>query len=492
MNLLHKIYQQYKENPEKIALIKDDIKITYSEFFTKIVNIAEFWLKKGIKYQDKIVLCSNKELEFIYCYYASKLLGLIVVPLDPLASEEKKENLLESIKPFLYYDFSKDKNIKHSTNLNSQNSIEQFISKLYKAEENSYSEIVFTSGTTGNPKGVVLTLRNLKKAIENINTVISISEEDVEMLVMPLNHSFALARMRCILDAGGTMVLIDGLKSPKAFFKALEKENISVIGMVPAAWNLLWKLSKDHIKKYSNQIKYIEIGSAPMSLAEKMKIINILPNTNIFIHYGLTEASRCIFNELSKKNKSLALLGQSAPNVNIKIYNKDGKELGLNEIGEICVRGEMISEILYQNGEFIQNESFYGKYLRTSDVGSMNKEGFVTLFARDDDIINIGGKKVSPIEVEQVLNELVFIEECACIGAKDTILGEKIVAFLVLNRDVEIKGNFEGKVINEIKNKFETYKIPSEFKIINSIPKTLTGKILRNDLRVLYKNAANL
>lgn len=322
MNILHKIYQQFKNNPNKIALIKDDIKISYYEFFIKIVTIAEHWQKKGIKFQDKIVLCSNKELEFIYCYYASKLLGLIVIPLDPLILEERKANLLESIKPDLYYDFSEDESIKHLTNLNSHNNIEQFISQLSKVENNSYSEIVFTSGTTGNPKGIALTLNNLKNAIKNINAVVSISEEDIEMLVMPLNHSFALARMRCILDAGGTIVLIDGLKRPKAFFSALEKEKISVIGMVPAAWNLLWKLSKDHIKKYSNQIKYIEIGSAPMSLAEKMKIINILPNTNIFIHYGLTEASRCIFNEISNKNKNLALLGKSAPNVSIKFIMK--------------------------------------------------------------------------------------------------------------------------------------------------------------------------
>lgn len=152
----------------------------------------------------------------------------------------------------------------------------------------------------------------------------------------------------------------------------------------------------------------------------------------------------------------------------------------------------MTSNILYINDEFIENDFFYGQYLRTSDIGSINKEGYITLFARDDDIINIGGKKVSPIEVEQVLNEVVFVEECACIGIKDTILGEKIIAFLVLNSDMEIKDNFEEKIINEIKNKFETYKIPSEFKIIKSIPKTFAGKILRNDLRALYKNASNL
>lgn len=484
-NLFLDLYIKSKIYPNKTAIIKDNQEISYSSLVENVLNVAANLKDIGLVAGDRVILFSSKCFEFIYLYYAAKLLGLIVAPLDPDLPTAKLGELTKEADARLIVNFL-DKKINNLLFKESNYQLDEMLEIAEKNDIEHFSELVFTSGTTGKPKGVLLTNIILEQAVRNINSVIKITDKDKELLVMPLNHSFALARMRCIFAAGGTIVLIDGLKSPKKFFRALKEKKITSIGMVPAAWNLLWKISSEYISKFAKQIKFIEIGSAPMSKKEKIYIAKLLPHSQIFMHYGLTEASRSLFNKIDLNNNNLDSLGKPPEGTIVKVLDIKGKELSKNEIGEICIKGDHVAQYFFRKGQVIKNNKFHGKYLRTSDMGFVDNEGNINLYSRFDEIINVGGKKVSPIEVEGYLNEHEQVDESACFGVEDSDLGSKVIALIKQN---STQKTLKINTLDEyLKTKCENYKIPKEYIFTNEIPKTKTGKIMRTVIKEMYNN----
>jgi long-chain acyl-CoA synthetase len=346
------------------------------------------------------------------------------------------------------------------------------------------ADVLFTTGTTGDPKGVVLTHHNVRCAAENINRFIQNTADDREVVPLPLSHSFGLGRLRSNLLAGGTIILIDGFTFPAKIFQAIEHWNATGIATVPAGFTVLSRLTRNKIGQYARQLKYIEIGSAPMPIEQKRRLMELLPNTHICMHYGLTEASRSTFIEFHESAEKLISIGRPTPNVEVKILDPGGRECPPMESGQIVVKGGMVMKEYWRNPQQ-SAQALVAGWLRTGDYGYRDEEGYVFLQARESELINVGGRKVSPIEVERLLEARGDIDSCACVGIADPkgITGEAVKAFLVAAAGPQQKRPDDSELTEYLRDKLEPYKVPVAYEWIESLPMTASGKLQRQQLK---------
>ena len=324
-----------------------------------------------------------------------------------------------------------------------------------------------------------LTYDNEAAAARNINDFIGNTRNDIELLALPVSHSFGLGRMRCCLSQGATLILLGSFANVKKLFRTIEEENVTGFTMVPASWRYLKKLTGNKLGDFRNQLRYIEMGSAFFSKEEKDELAGILPHTRVCMHYGLTEASRSTFMEFHQDAIHMNSVGKASPHTEIKILDENGTECDANQEGEICVKGEHVTHGYLA---LPVADSFFGDYFRTGDWGYKTEDGYVYLISRKKELINVGGKKVSPIEVEEQLLKIPGVEDCACIGVPDAegLLGEVVKAFIVKEKD----SNMTFADINDqLSGKLEAYKLPVFYEWIDIIPKTQNGKIQRGLLK---------
>jgi long-chain acyl-CoA synthetase len=289
--------------------------------------------------------------------------------------------------------------------------------------------------------------------------------------------------LRCNLLAGGVVILVEGLTFPGQIFQGIERWNATGLASVPAGFGLLLRLSKNRLGRYADQLRYIEIGSAPMPLEHKRMLMELLPQTRICMHYGLTEASRAAFIEFHESVNKLESIGKAAPNVEIKIVGEDlDNELPPLAQGRILVRGEMVMHGYWDDPKQ-QQEVLHGAWLYTGDYGYRDADGYLYLVAREKELINIGGRKVAPSSIEDVLLGHSSVCGCACIGIPDPkgITGEAVKAFLVLESDCANPPD-DAELIGFLRGKLEPYMVPVEFCWVKSIPMTFSGKIQRSML----------
>lgn len=476
MIILEKIREHSEQNPNKVAVIEDDRELTYAELWQKIVETSSYFnaiAKKG----DRVVLSATKNLEFVTTYFGAHLAGLVTITIDPNINEDRLTLIVNNTQPIgVWGDLvTKKFSTKPFTEIISDGLSKEYVFPI----ESDLADILFTTGTTGAPKGVVLTHKNEWAAATNINTFIANDADSVELLALPISHSFGLGRLRCIMQLGATIDLLGSFANVKKFFREMDKRPISGFGMVPASWNYISSMSDDLIGEYADQLKYIEIGSAPMPIEQKRRLVRLLPHTRICMHYGLTEASRSAFMCFGEE-EDLTTIGSASPNVELKIFTEDGLECKTGEQGELCVKGDHVCSDYWGMPIEEYRKSFFGDYYRTGDWGYCTERGKYYLVSRKKELINVGGKKVSPLEVETVLNDFPGVQESVCIGIPDVMMGEVVKAFVVLKpgRDV----NFQ-ELTKYAKSRLEDYKVPTVIEAIDEVPKTQSGKIQRLSLK---------
>lgn len=470
--LLEALYLHSIDKADKVAIISKNSSVTYSLLWKNILGTARFLQTLDLKRGDKILLSALKEVEFVYVYFASHLLGLVNVIIDPTSNEERKEYIINTIKPKVVFGL-KD-GLPYS-----EISYEGEPCIIDTVSTQDVAEILFTTGTTGKPKGVLLTHANIAGSANNINHYIGNGAEDIEVLGLPICHSFGLGRLRCNMLQGSTFILLGSFANLKLLFNTIEQYQVTGFGMVPAVWKYINKLSGNLIGKYANQIRYIEIGSAAMSLEDKETLLNLLPHTRICMHYGLTEASRSLFMEFHQNKSDLSTIGKPVTlNVDVQIFSDEGNKLPVGEQGELCVKGNMVmkSYLLEEDNK----DAFWGEYFRTGDLGYKSKTGDFYLISRKKEMINVGGKKVSPIEIEEAILAIGNISDCICVAIKDPkgLVGE-VPKVYILQPGTSISLD---EIKSELAKNIETYKMPVEFEWIDKIPMTSSGKKQRLSL----------
>jgi long-chain acyl-CoA synthetase len=477
---LNTVLKHAEKIPSKTAIVANSEEITFAQLKKKIFQAVSFLLKLNLKKGDYILLSAQKDIEFEYIYLAAQYIGIINIVADAESNPQKIRYIIDLLKPkyAFGFQFANDCSFMYSDiHFDDLPDVEQHINN--GLNESDVADILFTTGTTGLPKGVLLSHHNIVSAINNINNFIGNTSEDVEVIGLPVCHSFGLGRLRCNLFSGSTVVLLGSFANVKLLFKTFEEYKVTGFGMVPANWAYIRKFSGTRITKYANQIRYMEIGSAAMPLAAKKELCELFPATRICMHYGLTESSRTTFLEFHTDYAKLNSIGKPVSKaVDIKIFNDSGIEMPPGFSGELCIRGNMVMKSYYLEED--NSQARFGEYFRTGDWGYSDNEGYLYLESRKKELINVGGKKVSPAEVEDTICSL-GIRDCICAGVDDPhkIMGEVVKAF-ILKENCAL--SFQ-EISSRLETLLETYKIPALYEWIDHIPMTASGKKQRLSLK---------
>jgi long-chain acyl-CoA synthetase len=392
------------------------------------------------------------------------LLGAVAVLFDPRAPVSRREELIQRTSPKVAFGVDREPHDKfgHIRAVSELDLVSpQEIAFTFPSPAD-LADLVFTTGTTGHPKGVCLTHGNLAAATNHINLVIARDDHDVEVVPLPLNHSFGLGRVRCGLAAGATLVLIDGFRMPGEIFAALEQHKATGLVGVPAGFAVLLRFGPRGLGPFSGQLRYVEIGSAPMPDEHKRALMELLPDTQLWKH--------------------LDSVGMAAPGVQLSVRRDDGSACAADEPGTLWIGGRHVSPGYWDAPE-LTAKTFVDGWVCTGDIASIGPEGFIRLHGRKDDMINVGGFNVSPDEIERVILELPAIIDAGCIGVPDPrkIAGNVVRAYLVAASDQERLA--DSDLSTWLAERLEAYKVPSQYVWVESLPRTQSGKLQRPVLR---------
>lgn len=482
MTIEEQIFQNALQKPDSLALIAGDERVTYSQLWERcLLASTNVNRKYGLKKGDCIILAAAANIDFIYAYFGIHIAGGVCVPIDPDTNQTRYELIRESTKPVCtmgaLHKVEGYEVVPFNDVLTPCDQMDEYLAP----DPEQIADVLFTTGTTGAPKGVALNHRNIAAAALNINTFIKNTADDVELLALPVSHSFGLGRVRCVLSKGGSLVLLGTFASMKKFFGQMEQYHCTGFGMVPAGWGYIKKMSGRKIGEFANQLSYIEIGSSFMPIDDKELLCELLPNTRICMHYGLTEASRSAFMEFHSEHDKLNTAGTASPNVEVAIFDAEGKHLPMGAEGEVCVKGDHVTCSYWNETPERFQKDFFEGYFRTGDCGFLDDQGYIHLKSRIKEMINVGGKKVSPMEVEDVLKTIPGIEDCACVAMPDPegVMGEVVKAFIVCSDNTLT----DVAIIEFLRPKLEVYKLPAAIVRIDAIPKTASGKVQRLKLK---------
>lgn len=487
--LLQAIETHAKSQPNKTAFIVDNQRISYKELYRNICKAARTLISWQVKAGDTIILSAQKNIEFIYFYFGAQMCGIINTILDASSNENRTRYIEEKVHPKICLGYiSPNYPSKLFSEIKLDDAEYRDCLSNDSVSSDDTAEIIFTTGTTGAPKGVLLSYKNISSSANNINGYIQNTTDDIELLALPICHSFGLGRIRCTVINGATIILLGGFANVRLFLKAIETYHVTGFGVVPAAWAYIRKISGTRITKYAKQIKYIEIGSSSMPLSTKREMLSFFPETRICMHYGLTEASRSTFLEFHDESHIDSIGKAVSSEVELVVMDSEGRLCPDNVSGELCVKGNMVVKSYLD--EHDNSHAFWGDYFRTGDCAFRSSDGYFYYVGRDKELINVGGKKVSPVEVEEAICSL-GVGDCMVVGRedKDGIMGEMVKAYI-------LKGSTDLS-FNEISQRLslvlEHYKLPSVYEWIDEIPTTQSGKKQRlsyliNDYNVISIN----
>ncbi len=505
MLLHHPLQNQAGLQPDKTALVYNDQQYSYQEV---LENASQFavWIHQNCSSDEKIGIILENCPQTVFALYGITMAGRICVPLDADLHERNLKYIIDDCEIRTIITFEKylsrlgeeiKGKLEYVIKVDVASDALHF-DKLYKTNQDSHQNqirhfdpqrtafILYTTGTTGPQKGVELSHYNLLEATRNINEFMQLTPDLVESLPMRLSHSFGFARLRSIVSVGGTAILENGFLRPERVIFNLKKYQANAICSVPAGFAILLDYYGKYFVEMGPNIRFIEIGSSFMKMEHKNELMRVCPNAKICMHYGLTEASRSTFIDFKLDKEMLHTVGKPSPNVEIKIVKEENGGNPSEDYGEIFVKGEMVAKGYYRKPEQTV-ETFKDGWLKTGDMGRIDHQGYVYLLGRKKEMINIGGLKVAPGEVEEVLQRFPGIDEAAVVGEKtNDINNERIVAYVVSGQEIDLDNLKEFTIVN-----LEPYKIPQEIRFIEKLPKTGSGKVqkqLLKELEVEIKN----
>jgi long-chain acyl-CoA synthetase len=446
----------------RTALLWGGERVSYGELWERSGAAAAHLAARGVRPGERVLLAAPGTPAFVYAYLGAQRLGAVAAVLDPQAPAARRDDIVRRIQPALILD---------AEALGALALAAAATHDFPLPAPEALAELVFTTGTTGQAKGVRLTHGNVSAAAAHINAVIGTAEDDVEVVPLPLYHSSGLARLRCALSAGAAIALVPGSRLPGEILGALERHAATALCGVPAGFALLLRFGDQGLGRFAGQLRYVEIGSAPMPLEHKRELMRLLPRTRLYMNYGLTEASRSAFIEFHRDAAHLESVGRPAPGVQAEVRE-----------GVLWVRGAHVAPGYWDSPELTAG-AFTGGWMRTGDLAQVDAEGWIYLRGREDDLVNVGGFKVAPEEVERVLALHAAVAEAACVGTADArgITGQQLSAFLVAAPGAARPADAE--LARWALERLEAYKVPARYAWVDELPRTDSGKLRRGALR---------
>ena len=472
MNVIDFLKNSANKYPQKIALISENDSFTYDELW-KLVK--DFSLPVELFNQQNVIsLISENSASFVIAYLGIMNLGKTVHLVSPEISEMNLTNQIISsnssmiiCSESIFHKISKFNSIKIP--IFQLNDIPKNTNS-FSSESNEIAYLIYTSGTTSEPKGVGINHSIVEFATKNIVQVLKYSNSDVDVLPLPLHHSFGLGCLHVSLFVGSTLILLKNSSDLQNILDTVKKYNATTLAAVPATLSKFLKFNENNLKDYFSDIRLVITNTTKIPINTIQKFKKIISKGNLATYYGLTEASRSsfmIFNEQTSFDQSV---GKPAPQVNIKIDNQMSKL----KIGEILIKGNNVIKKYWKNIE--SDKNIIDGWLRTGDLGYFDDHGYLYLVGRFDDVINIGGEKVMPDEIEEIVKQIDGVENVVAFGIDHEIFGQVIKLHVVKSENSNLE---KLSIIKFCMKNLEKYKIPSKIDFVTNIPQTDYGKVKR-------------
>jgi acyl-CoA synthetase (AMP-forming)/AMP-acid ligase II len=506
MNLTTILKKTLELYPNKIGLICDGNKYTYHQFSDRIGRLANALIKLNIRKGDKVAILHKNCHYFLESYFGVMHIGAALVPLNHYLTLKDLAFILKNSESKLLItsiDFSKkinDINNELGKNVRviiTENEHEDLIANSPKIipdiniDGEDIAQIYYTSGTTGEPKGVILSHKNVNIHSNNSITELNLDNHDTWLHVAPLFHLADAWATWAITKVGGTHILCRDF-NPDKICKIIEEEKVTITNMVPTMYYRL--VNYPEVTKYDySSLRVLLSGGASTSPDLICKIIEIF-NCDYIQTYGMTETSPFLTMSILRKHlcslpyeqqlRYKSTTGREFLGVELKVINDKGEEVKCDntEVGEIIVKGETIFKGYWK----LPNETkkvFRNGWFYTGDMAVINKEGYITIVDRKKDMIITGGENVFSIELENILYSHPAVLEVAVIGVPDEEWGEMVKAFVVLKKEENLT---EDEIIKYCKGKIANYKIPKSIIFLENLPKLGSGKISKKLLKEKY------
>ncbi len=506
MSLLARFLDTAEARGEAHAVVARGCRHSYRDLRSLTLRVARHLVEQGLEPGDRVGLVVANSFEYIAVFYGIWAAGGVTVALNTQAKSQDLKNWLDHAGArFLFADDGHAEvdalcrlagfrvpvlRIPRREAADDHPEFEHW-NALRSSQETSHpvlppdeaiASIIYTSGTTGSPKGVTLSHRNLESNTDSIRQYLSLSPSDSIVNVLPFYYSYGNSVMHTHLAAGGRLVLENSLMFPQQVMRQIETERVTGFSGVPATYSLL--VSRINFGDFDlSSLRYITQAGGPMAPAITDKLTRALPDTDIYIMYGQTEASARLSylppRDLHRKRGSI---GFAIPGVRLEIRDNAGNPVPAGERGEICAHGPNVM-LGYWKDQAATEKVLRDGWLRTGDLAHADAEGYLYIDGRSADMIKSGGNRISPQEIEEVIQELDGIREVAVIGVPDELLGEVILALVV----PDVNDPPDGMAVQRhCRQRLAVYKIPKSVEFIDSLPRTASGKIQRFLLQQRY------
>lgn len=495
MNSSNVLARNARKYPNSEAVICHGRRVNYKDLNDLVNQLSDALIHLGIEKGDRVMIFMPNVLEFIVSYFAIQRIGAIVVPVNAKFTLTEVEYVAEHCKAKAIIaheaifpaveNFNKTEiKIKTGASVGGWLSYNDLIESGNNAEINCFlkeddlSTILYTSGTTGAPKGVLFSYRNILTVAHMIAIEMDVKPESRMLLMMPLTHSapLHLFLMSSIL-VGATNVLTPTF-TPELLMETVEKEKTTHFFGAPVAY-LLTASDPKLASADLSSMKWWIYGGAPLSVKEIRFIQNAFKTNNFTCVYGLTEAgpsgSLLFGHEHEKKAGSV---GKRAPfATELRIINEEGKDVGVKEIGEIILYGEGNMVGYYRNEEATK-ATYYNGWIRTGDLAYFDEDGYIWIVDRKKDIIISGGVTIYPKEIEERILQFDGIFEVAVIGEPHPEWGETVKAVYAAKSEID-----EEELQEYLSQHLAKFKVPRIYERVEALPRNASGKILKHALK---------
>ncbi len=503
-NLVEMLNTTAVANADKIAMYFMDKKVTYRELAYFSDCFAQGLKNLGIRKKDKVAIFLSNSPEFVIANFGVIKTGSIVVPINNMFKQEETEFILADanvaciVTSLAYLDIvrpirEKLRSLKYiilvdgitSDTLNFYEIIERTTSKLKLEEinEESIASILYTSGTTGQPKGAILTHNNFLSNCFACDKAIEANKHDNFICLLPMFHSFAWTV--CVLMplyAGASIVIIDSLWPFRKVIRNVIKKKVSVFVGIPSIYHILAHMHippvfTSRILKMIDPLRICISGAAALP-PEVLKGFEEKFKVPLLEGYGLTEASPVVSLNPMHGIRKPGSIGLPIEGVEVRVVNDKGEQLPPDQIGELLVKGPNVMKGYFNNAQATR-EAIKDNWLYTGDLCKIDQYDYIYVVDRKKDMINVRGLNVYPAEIERILLKHPKIKEAAVLGVADRFKGEVPKAFLVLKENELLT---TSEIIGYLRKHLARFKIPKYVEFRKTLPKTASGKVAKRKL----------
>lgn len=499
-----------KKNKNDVALVFEGQKTKWGDFNNYVNRLSHALMELNVSVGDRVAIWMSNCPEYMYAYYTNGRIGSVSVPINTFLKADEVAFILNDsgthtiyLTPDYYEEFQKAaskirtvKNVIINATEKEFNSIfrtrdpkfqyfqlQSFlkrepsttISRTFSDED--LAVLIYTSGTTGFPKGAMLTHKNLISNAEMCNKILVLTKKDRMLLFLPMFHSFTeLVCMVLPVYLGIRTVVLPKI-DPTKIKNALIKNRPTVFIGVPTVYNSMAQAKLSGLKRKLNPVRLYVSGAAPLAQDILNRFIHLYQRP-LIEGYGLSEASPVVSVNLPGKEVPLSV-GKPLPGIDVKIVDENEKEVKVDEVGEIILRGNNIMKGYWKQPEETEKALKNG-WLFTGDMGKKDENGNLYIVDRKKDMLLYRGQNIYPREIEEAIYNHPKVKECAVVGVKDAQKGEIPKAYISLKDGEKCT---EKEMREYLKEKIANYKLPRYIKFLDDLPKTPTGKILKKDLR---------